>query len=408
MEKNLKRQFIWNTLGSGLYSFNSLFFMVIVTRINGVSTAGVFNFCYATSCIFYAIALYSGRTYQVTETQKTLNDNAFILNRFITTLTMLVIAVAFCLINRYSSSKLMLFLLLCFVKAVEAFCDIFHGIFQKNNRLDIAGKSMFFRCLLSIVVFLIIDKITKNVFLASLSLLVACLIFLFCVDMPISKKYKDSVTDLSTNSALKLIKLGFYTFGFTLIANYLVNAPRYPLNSYLGVEFQTIFGIITMPASIILLANQFVLQPMVVRMKDSYLKNDRKGFLSKVYILCSSVSATGVLSVVFAYFLGAPALRLVYGLDVSKYITNLIIIICGVSLYSLSGVMSNALMVLRKTRVQFLIYLITSVFVYFVADGLTLRYGFSGAIFSYFSGMFYLFVLYAVYFIYTIKKSFRE
>ena len=34
--KQFKKNFIWNTLGTGLNAFNSLFFMIIATRVNGV------------------------------------------------------------------------------------------------------------------------------------------------------------------------------------------------------------------------------------------------------------------------------------------------------------------------------------------------------------------------------------
>ena len=37
-QKNVqfRKNFIWNVLGTGLNAFNSLFFMIIVTRINGI------------------------------------------------------------------------------------------------------------------------------------------------------------------------------------------------------------------------------------------------------------------------------------------------------------------------------------------------------------------------------------
>ena len=65
-----KKNFLWNTIGSGFNSFNSLFFMIIVTRINGIKDAGIFSLCFATASMLYIIAIYSGRTYQITETDK--------------------------------------------------------------------------------------------------------------------------------------------------------------------------------------------------------------------------------------------------------------------------------------------------------------------------------------------------
>ena len=77
MNDNLKKSYIWNTIGSGFNSFNSLFFLIIVTRINGIKEAGIFTFSFATAAMLYIIAIYSGRTYQVTETIKDIGDNEF-------------------------------------------------------------------------------------------------------------------------------------------------------------------------------------------------------------------------------------------------------------------------------------------------------------------------------------------
>ncbi|MDD3304941.1 MAG: hypothetical protein PHT75_02290 [Bacilli bacterium] len=41
---NIKKDYFWNTLGTIFYAFNSLIFLVIVTRINGLEIAGYFSF----------------------------------------------------------------------------------------------------------------------------------------------------------------------------------------------------------------------------------------------------------------------------------------------------------------------------------------------------------------------------
>ena len=60
-QDNLKKNYIWNTIGTTFLSFNSLFFMIIVTRINGIQDGGFFSFSYASACILNAIALCCGR-----------------------------------------------------------------------------------------------------------------------------------------------------------------------------------------------------------------------------------------------------------------------------------------------------------------------------------------------------------
>ena len=66
-DKNFKSNFIWNILGTGLNAFNSLFFMICVTRINKTTNAGIFTLAFSTACILNVIGTYAGRVYQVTD-----------------------------------------------------------------------------------------------------------------------------------------------------------------------------------------------------------------------------------------------------------------------------------------------------------------------------------------------------
>ena len=90
MEKDIqfKKNFIWNIIGTGFNAFNSLFFMITVTRINGVDNAGIFTIAYSTACIIYIIGVYAGRIYQVTEPDKSITDKEYIVNRIITSVLM--------------------------------------------------------------------------------------------------------------------------------------------------------------------------------------------------------------------------------------------------------------------------------------------------------------------------------
>ena len=78
---NTKKNFIWNLLGTTANAFVSLFFLIIVNRINGTSEAGIFSYAFSIACLFYIIALYYNRVYQVADTKNTYTKNQFISNR---------------------------------------------------------------------------------------------------------------------------------------------------------------------------------------------------------------------------------------------------------------------------------------------------------------------------------------
>ena len=135
MEKEnvqFRKNFIWNVLGTGLNAFNSLFFMIIVTRLNGVDQAGIFTIAFSTACIIYFAGVYAGRIYQVTELNKEITDKEFIVNRSISTILMLILVILFSVIRGYNLYKSTMFLLLSLYKALEAFSDVLYGILQKN------------------------------------------------------------------------------------------------------------------------------------------------------------------------------------------------------------------------------------------------------------------------------------
>ena len=70
-DKILIKNFIWNTIGIMLNSFNSLFFLIVVSRINGLNDAGIFSLAFSTALLLYTIGLYSGRMFQVTDIENT-------------------------------------------------------------------------------------------------------------------------------------------------------------------------------------------------------------------------------------------------------------------------------------------------------------------------------------------------
>ena len=407
---NLKKSYFWNTIGSGLNSFNSLFLLILVTRINGIKDAGLFTFFFFFACMLYVIATYAGRTYQVTENEKDISDSEFILHRIICSVVMIIVSVFFCLISHYSKYKFIIFILLCLFKGSEAISDVFYGILQKNNKLDVVGKSMFFRSLLDVIVFGIVDFFTSNLILSCISMIIVNILFLIFVDSKLGLRFKDNFKVINFNAVKKIFVFGFFTFGFSFIANYLVNAPRYAIDSIMSEEFQTIFGIIVMPASIIMLINQFIIQPIITTIKKYYHERNKKYFLKIILKVIFATFFVGIVAIVGAYFLGVPVLNFMYHLDLYEYKYDLLLIIFGATLYTIASVLSNALIVLRKTKIQLVMYVLVSIFAFFISYRLVYLFGFNGAIYSYLLIMILLLLLYVIYFIiiYNNKKVWKK
>ena len=276
MEKNIqfRKNFIWNILGTGFNAFNSLFFMIVVTRINGVNDAGIFTIAFSTACILNIIGVYAGRIYQVTDQNKGITDKEYIINRIITTILMIMLVTIFSFVKGYSVFKFTIFLLLTIYKALEALSDVIYGILQKNEKLDIVGKSLLIKSIISVCIFIIVDIITKNIITSILSIILTNIIILLIYDIKISRNMIDFSVKVKKENVLQIFKSGFFTFAIAFLGMYVLNAPKYAIDSYLTENYQTIFGIIVMPATIIGLVAQFLIHPYLNQILDLYKKKN--------------------------------------------------------------------------------------------------------------------------------------
>lgn len=382
-DTQFRRNFIWNTLGTGFNAFNSLFFMIIVTRVNGIDQAGIFTIAFSTACILYAIGLYAGRIYQVTELNKKINDKDFIVSRIITNIIMIIVLIIFCFLKRYNTEKFIIFLLLTIYKALEAFSDAIYGVLQKNDKLDIVGKSLFAKSLMSIIIFLLVDLIVKNMIVSIMSMIILCVLVIVFYDFKKAYKYIDLKSKVNMTNVYNILKKGFFTFAISFLGMYVLNAPKYSIDTYLADNYQTIFGIIVMPATVVGLMAQFLIHPYLNKFVELYEKRNLKMLKKLLLKLMLVILVLGVISTVLAYLIGTQILGIIYGLDLSSYKIGLAVIIVSAILYAIGTIYSSVLTTVRETFSQFVIYIIVSIFAAILSNVFTKTWQINGAIIAY-------------------------
>ncbi len=398
-KKLFLKNFVWNSLGTGINSFNSLFFLIIVTRVNDIQTAGIFSIAYATATILYTLAMYSGRLCQVTDIENKIKDKDYIANRALTCLIMIIGATAFLLIKRYSAFKTTIFALLAIFKGLEAFSDILYGIMQKNNILYKSGISLSAKGFIGIILFLIVDLITKDLRLACLSVIIVNLTFLIVYDyIIITKKLIDNTQKVDMRNVISILKSEFFVFVNSFAGIYILNAPKYAIDSYLTEDIQAIYGYIMMPATVMTLFTQFIVMPFLGKLKDMYEKKELKEIVSVTFKIKLVVIAFGAFAVLAAFLLGPEFLGLVYGLDLTSYRINLCIIIGSYIFYAISYINLVTLTTIRHTFIQFVIYILSMVIAFLGSNILvgTLKLGINGATLACTTTLAIQFVLYTI------------
>ena len=398
-KKAFLKNFIWNSLGTGINSFNSLFFLIIVTRVNDIQTAGIFSIGYATATILYTLAMYSGRLCQVTDIEGKIKDKDYIAQRALTCIIMLIGATIFLCIQQYSGFKTTVFALLAIFKGLEAFSDILYGVMQKNDILYKSGQSLTIKGFVGIALFLIVDLITRDIRWACFAVILVNLFVLVVYDyLMITKKLIDHTSKITKSNIVKILKSEFFVFVNSFAGIYILNAPKYAIDTYLTDDIQAIYGYIMMPATVMTLFTQFIVMPFLGKMKDMYERKELKAIDKLSFYIKLIVIAFGGFAVLLAFLIGPEFLGLIYGLDLTAYRMNLCVIIGSYIFYAISYINLVTLTTIRHTFVQFVIYVISMLIAFIGSSTLVgiLDLGINGATFSCTTTLAIQFILYTI------------
>lgn len=402
--KKYFKDLFWNTLGVSLNSFLIMLLLIVITRINGIKISGFFSFAFSFCAIIQTITMYGGRNYQVSDVTNKIDDNSYLSTKMITTVLGIVAAFIYFLIFRQNEETLLFITLIMIIKIIETFSDVFYAILQKNNELDIVGKSYVLKNIIGFIVFTLIDYITKSVPISIVGMIGVNILLFIIYDY--KKTVKLTKPKINLNSkCLIVLKECFYFFFYNFLILLIANISRFTVNNLLSSKELGYYGILIMIPSIMTLFGQFLITPSLVNLSKLYQKKDIKGFikeLRKVFIFSIGIS---LVFIICAYFLGEQVLSILYSISFKGYkIVFVEFIIIGL-LNAFTLIISNALTVMRKTKYQVYLYLTTLVLGIASSYLLTKNYGFNGAINSYLITMGIQFLLFLIYFIIVIKRS---
>lgn len=407
INKNTKKNTIWNIIGTTINAFSSLFFMIIVTRINGVFDAGVFTFAFSTATMFNIIGVYAGRIYQVTDNDNNTNKD-YLVSRIISCGLMLIISLLFVKIRNYSGTKALIIITVCVWKLLEAMADVIYAYFQKDDELYKVGISLTIKNIIGLLFFLIVDLLTKNVLFSCLAFVFIYIFILLFYDCRKLKTIKILNESWSIKNVKRIYVNGFATFCTTFLTMYLINASKYSIDSLTSDDIQAIFGIIIMPATVMILIAQFIIHPFLLFINQK-IKEKNYSDLSKIIIKMSIfICIIGIIAVIGCHFVGIFIFKLIYGLNLEKYKICLDIILVGAIFYALTSIINTVLIAMRHTVIQMVVYIIISIFSLFSSYYLVMKKGIFGASINYLCVMCLSFFIFLIVYKVIAKKEVKK
>lgn len=409
-EDNIKRDsYLWNMAGSMLMAFQSVIMLMILTRTLGLMEAGIFTIAYANANLFLTIGKYGMRYFQVSDVKNQFTFAEYRLSRVITSLGMLGVSAAYTLYasvsNGYTMEKTQVIIWMCLFKVVDGIEDVYNGLYQRKNRLDVASKMLTLRMIFTIVIFglglIIVRDLLLVLIIATISTTILLILFIRWTygGFSIGKER------IEKKNIYLLLKVCFPLFAGSFLSFYIGNAPKYAIDAILTDELQACYGFIAMPVFVIGLLNNFIFNPMLFRMSVLWSEKRIKEFVYRTAIQTGVVAIITIVCMLGAWLLGIPVLSWMYNTDLTPYKTELLVLLLGGGFLGLSGLLNAVITIIRYQKSLMWGYVVMAALAYIFSDRIVRHYEMMGAAVLYAVLMGGLCLIFAGLFVYGVIRK---
>lgn len=403
---------IWNMIGSMIMAFQSVIMLMILTRTLGLLDAGVFTIAYANANLFLTIGKYGMRNFQVSDVKGQFDFEVYKKSRLITSILMMVVSGIYVVYagnkNGYTLQKSMIIIWMCIFKMVDAVEDVYHGFLQQKGRLDIAGKAMTIRLVITITVFAITVIISNDLLFALIISTVATMALMIYLTQCSYKTVRVGEHKNGGSNVWKLLRLSFPLFLGSFLAFYIGNAPKYAIDSILSDELQACYGFIAMPVFVIGLLNNFIFNPMIHKLSVIWEQRKMGQFYRIVAEQIGVIVGITIVCIAGGGLVGTPVLSVLYNTDLTPYKMELIILLLGGGFLALSGFLVTVITIIRFQKYIVAGYGIVAFFAFYLSPAFVKQYAIMGAAMLYLILMVLLCIAFCGLMIWGIRVKRRE
>lgn len=347
---SMEASIFWNTAGSLVYMVTQWLISIMVVRIAGVSVAGDLSLAMSVNNIFYSLAMFGIRNYQVTDVKGKYNNATYIINRVITCLGATFLCTIYCAVIGYSSAQRGCILLYCAFKMAEAMYDVYAGICQKAWRMDCIGKSWMLKGVVTFAVFGGVLYITDSLLYAILAMAAVSFLIIIVYDIPITGKLEDIRVIGMENKSFQLMKECFPLVCYQLLTTAIPTIPRIFMERMLGNYDLGIYSSVAAPTVIVQMGASYIFNPFMTMFAELYMDKKKKEFWDTFKKCMLAILGLSVVALVGGKILGRWGLNLLYGSEVAEYVNLLLPIIVCTILTALVWFLGGLLTVVRDFK----------------------------------------------------------
>ena len=249
-----KRDYLWNTVGIGVWGMVFPLLTVVSTQLAGTEQAGMFSMAFVTGTLLMIAANYGVRNYQVSDIDEVNSFSSYQINRWITSMLALVAGILYCTLRGYEPYMMTVSVGVYIYKMVDGLADVYEGRLQQADKLYLAGISQALRSVAVAAVFSVALFITRNLAVASVAMAVVACASLVLVSAPLALLETEKSRRWNMGEVGSLLRQCFPLFAALFLFNLIESMPKFVMEGMLPYENQLYFNALYFPAQGILLA----------------------------------------------------------------------------------------------------------------------------------------------------------
>lgn len=347
---SITENMVWNSFGSFLYLFSQWALTVIIVHLSGYGDAGIFSLAMSLTNMFYCIAIYGMRNYQVSDIEDKYSTGVYISSRIITCIVAFLFCLGFILINSYNSKTSLAVIFYMIFKISEAIVDVFHGLDQKLWRMDIIGKSFILRAFITFILFTITLYLSKNLCASIILMAIGAYLGIIVYDIPQSHKLQNFKIEFSFKFVSKLLWECLPLVIYLFLSTSLGTIPRYFLEKFYNNEVLGIYASIATPAVIVQVAASYFFNPFITLFAENYNGHRFKAFVRLFEKCMIVIILLSVIAIIGAKIFGDFGLRLLFGESILQHSYLLVPIIICTILTAIVWFLCTLLTVMREFK----------------------------------------------------------
>ncbi len=384
---NLGRSsFIWTVASGIVYSLGSLVFLMVVTNVLGDLAAGVYSVGMFVAQQMLTVGKFSVRNYQVSDVKEKYSFQDYLSFRAFTCTMMMLITFGWVIFGGYRGEDAVVIIAFTVYKMADCLSDVFEGLYQQKFRLDVSGKSLFWKNLIMLLTFTIMIIISKNLALSSVVLAIESIVIIIFIDFPLTKYFGKLELKFKPKIIAQMVMNCSALFISSFLYVYINNSPKYAIEK-MGGEAGRIalahFNMLFMPVFAVELLSNFTMKMWLAKMSVYHAEGNIHGLRKLIREQSGVVAIITIVSMAAMYIGGGWLLTLFYGVDLHGYqLENALLMLSG-GLVSIYILYENIVVIYRKQHISIAVNVASAVFAAIIVPICTKADGIRGAVIGY-------------------------